>query len=84
MKTLLDAGLRLDRVRTAFEYIRSYGRDLRSAQMVIAGDSVILLGQDDSLTDIVARHRGQGVLNVLALDGLASEVEHAVRQLEND
>ena len=48
IKTLLDAGQKLERVRAAFEYLRDLGDDLSSAQLVIAGDSVVLVREATS------------------------------------
>ena len=81
IKTLLDAGQKLERVREAFQYIRELGDDLTSAQLVIAGNSVLLV-KDEDLVDVVNKHKGQGVLNFLAMDGVAQEVDAAVAQLE--
>ena len=81
IKTLLDAGQKLERVREAFQYIRDLGDDLTSAQLVIAGSSVLLV-KDEDLIDVVNKHKGQGVLNFLAMDGVAQEVDAAVAQLE--
>ena len=81
IKTLLDAGQKLERVREAFQYIRDLGDDLTSAQLVIAGSSVLLV-KDEDLIDVVNKHKGQGVLNFLAMDGVAHEVDQAVAQLE--
>jgi DNA-binding transcriptional MerR regulator len=82
IKTLLDAGQKLERVREAFQYIRDLGDDLTSAQLVIAGNSVQLVRGDDELIDIVNKTKGQGVLNFLAMDGVAQEVEAEVKKLE--
>ena len=82
IKTLLDAGQKLERVREAFQYIRELGDDLTSAQLVIAGNSVLLV-KDEDLVDVVNKHKGQGVLNFLAMDGVAQEVDAAVTQLES-
>ncbi|HJR25218.1 MAG TPA: MerR family transcriptional regulator [Acidimicrobiales bacterium] len=82
IKTLLDAGQKLERVREAFQYIRDLGEDLTSAQLVIAGNSVLLV-KDEDLVDVVNKHKGQGVLNFLAMDGVAQEVDAAVTQLES-
>jgi DNA-binding transcriptional MerR regulator len=82
IKTLLDAGQKLERVREAFQYIRDLGDDLTSAQLVIAGSSVILVRDGENLIDVVNKHKGQGVLNFLAMDGVAQEVEAAVTELE--
>jgi DNA-binding transcriptional MerR regulator len=81
IKTLLDAGQKLERVRAAFQYIRDLGEDLAAAQLVIAGDSVVLVREGEDLIDVVNKHKGQGVLNLLAMDGVAQEVEAAVTVL---
>lgn len=81
IKSLLDAGQKLERVRAAFQYIRDLGDDLAAAQLVIAGDSVILVRDGENLIDVVNKHKGQGVLNLLAMDGVAQEVEAAVTLL---
>ena len=48
---------------------------------MIAGDSVILVRDGEDLIDVVNKHKGQGVLNLLAMDGVAQEVEAAVTLL---
>ena len=70
IKTLLDAGQKLERVRAAFDYLRDLGDDLTSAQLVIAGDSVVLVRDGEDLIDVVNKYQGQGVLNLLPLDGV--------------
>ena len=77
IKTLLDAGQKLERVRAAFEYLRDLGDDLSAAQLVIAGDSVVLVREGEDLIDVVNKYQGQGVLNLLALDGVVEQVEAA-------
>jgi DNA-binding transcriptional MerR regulator len=81
IKTLLDAGQRLDRVRSAFDFLRDLGDDLSSAQLVIAGDSVMLVREGESLIDVVNKYKGQGVLNLLALNGVVEQVEAAIHEL---
>ncbi len=81
IKTLLDAGQRLDRVRKAFDYLRDLGDDLTSVQLVIAGDSVVLVRDGEDLIDVVNRYQGQGVLNLLALDGVVEQVDAAIVDL---
>jgi DNA-binding transcriptional MerR regulator len=81
IKTLLDAGQKLERVRAAFEYLRDLGDDLSAAQLVIAGDSVILVRDGAELIDVVNKHRGQGVLNFLDVDGVVEQVEAAILEL---
>ncbi len=73
IKTLLDAGIKLESVRDVFSYLREHvGTDIASAHLVINGTSVVL-ARGDELIDVLAR--GQGVLNVLSLAGVKDEVD---------
>lgn len=73
IKTLLDAGIKLESVRDVFSYLREHvGTDIASAHLVINGSSVVL-ARGDELIDVLAR--GQGVLNVLSLAGVKDEVD---------
>jgi DNA-binding transcriptional MerR regulator len=73
IKTLLDAGIKLESVREVFRYLREHlSEDIASAHLVISGTSVVLC-QGAELIDVV--NRGQGVLNVLSLSGLRSDLE---------
>jgi hypothetical protein len=68
-------------VRAAFEYLRDLGDDLSAAPLVIAGDSVVLVREGENLIDVVNKYQGQGVLNLLALDGVVEQVEAAILEL---
>ena len=82
IKTLLDSGIKLESVRSAFDYLRSnLGEDIASVQLVIAGGSAILVRDGSELIDVVNRFRGQGVLNLLALDGVKEELDAAIVEL---
>ncbi|MFW2334259.1 MerR family transcriptional regulator [Ilumatobacter sp.] len=73
IKTLLDAGIKLESVREVFNYLREHvGSDIASAHLVINGSSVVL-ARGDELIDVV--NQGQGVLNVLSLAGVKDEVD---------
>jgi DNA-binding transcriptional MerR regulator len=73
IKTLLDAGIKLESVREVFNYLREHvGTDIASAHLVISGASVVLT-RGDELIDVV--RQGQGVLNVLSLAGIKNEVD---------
>lgn len=73
IKTLLDAGLKLESVREVFEYLREHVEgDISSAHLVINGSSVVL-AKGDELIDVL--QKGQGVLNVLSLAGVKDEVD---------
>jgi DNA-binding transcriptional MerR regulator len=78
IKTLLDAGQKLERVRAAFDYLRDLGDDLTTVQLVIAGDSVVLVRDGEDLIDVVNKYQGQGVLNLLALGGVVEQVDAAI------
>ncbi len=73
IKTLLDAGIKLESVREVFNYLREHvTSDIASAHLVISGQTVVL-AQGDELIDVVKR--GQGVLNVLSLAGVKNDVD---------
>lgn len=82
IKTLLDAGIKLESVRKVFAFLREkVNSDIASAHLVISGSSVVL-AQDDELVDVLAN--GQGVLNVLALASVKHEVDDQVVSLGLD
>ena len=82
VKTLLDDGIKLESIREAFGYLRDrLGEDLSTAKLVIAGSSAVLVRENDELVDVVNRYQGQGVLNLLALDGVQHQVDAAIVEL---
>ncbi|HEX6567725.1 MAG TPA: MerR family transcriptional regulator [Acidimicrobiales bacterium] len=82
VKTLLEAGIKLESIREAFGYLRQQlGEDLSTAKLVIAGNSAVLVRENDELVDVVNRYQGQGVLNLLALDGVQNQVDAAIVEL---
>ena len=71
IKTLLDDGIKLESIREAFGYLRDQlGEDLSTAKLVIAGNRAVLVRENDELIDVVNASQGQGVLNLLPLDGV--------------
>ena len=73
IKSLLDAGIKLESVREVFNYLGQHEQaDITSAHLVINGSSVILC-QGDDLIDVV--RRGQGVLNLLPLAQVKDQVD---------
>ncbi|HEY2997326.1 MAG TPA: MerR family transcriptional regulator [Acidimicrobiales bacterium] len=82
VKTLLDNGIKLESIREAFGYLREQlGTDVSTARLVIAGTSAVLVRENDELIDVVNRYQGQGVLNLLALDGVKEQVDAAIVEL---
>tara|TARA_B100001996_G_scaffold363036_1_gene331001 strand:- start:232 stop:729 length:498 start_codon:yes stop_codon:yes gene_type:complete len=79
VKTLLDAGIRLEMVRDVFSYLReNLGTDVASANLVINGSSPLLVSGEE-IIDLI--HQGQGVLNVLPLAGVKEELDNAIIDL---
>jgi len=79
IKTLLDAGIKLESVRSAFTYLReNLGEDIVSARLVISGTSAVLVRDGAELIDVVNRTKGQGVLNLLDIDDVKSELDNAI------
>jgi DNA-binding transcriptional MerR regulator len=82
IKTLLDAGIRLESVREVFSYLREHvSTDIAAAHLVISGQSVVL-AQGDELVDVL--RSGQGVLNVLSLAGVKNDVDAQLVPLRGD
>lgn len=80
IKSLLEAGIKLESVRTAFTYLREHvDTDIASAHLVISGSDVLLC-DGDQLIDVM--RKGQGVLNVLALGGVKIDLDKQLVQLD--
>ena len=79
IKQLLDAGIKLESVREVFTYLRSHvDTEIAAAHIVISGKAVVLC-QGDQLVDVV--RNGQGVLNVLPLANIKSDVDAMIVSL---
>lgn len=80
IKSLLDAGIKLENVREVFSYLREeLGHEITSANLVIQGSRSVVVRDDGELVDLV--RRGQGVLNILPLDGVREEMDARIREL---
>lgn len=81
IKSMLDAGIKLESVREAFHYLREQlGTDIASAQLVIGGGSAILVRDDHELIDVLKR--GQFVMtSILSLEGVQREIDSAIVDL---
>lgn len=79
VKSLLDAGIKLEAIREVFSFLRSNSVDaITSAHLVISGTSVILC-KGEELLDVV--RRGQGVLNLLPLAQVKEQVDGRIVDL---
>jgi DNA-binding transcriptional MerR regulator len=81
IKSLLDAGMALQKARRAIEYLRdNLGADIASASLVLNGaDSVLLARDSGELVDLV--RRGQGVFSIMPLDGVKAALDAAITDL---
>jgi DNA-binding transcriptional MerR regulator len=59
------------------------GIKLESIHLVIDGTSAVLV-RGSELIDVVNRYQGQGVLNLLPMDGVVEELDHAVAEMFPD
>lgn len=80
IKTLLDAGIKLESVRTVFSFLRdNLGEDVVSANLVIQGNRSVLVQTDGELVDLL--RSGQGVLNILPLGSVKHDVDARIVEL---
>lgn len=77
IKRLLDNGIKLEKVRAIFDYVRNeLGEDISTANLVIDGANAAIVRSRDDLID--ALQRGQGVL---PLSNIGREVDAAIVEL---
>lgn len=82
IKSLLDAGIRLESVRDVFAYLRQHvDTDIAAAHIVISGNKVLLC-EGDQLIDVM--RNGQGVLNILPLAGVKDHLDAQLVRLDDD
>lgn len=80
IKTLLDAGIRLETVRDIFAYLQTeLGEDVASANLVISGATPVLVRSGEEIIDLI--QAGQGVLNVLPLAGVKEGLDAKIVEL---
>ena len=80
IKTLLDAGIRLERVRKVFEFLQdTLDEDVARGNLVISGDSVLVRRGADEIIDLL--REGQGVLNILPLAGVKEDLDATIIDL---
>lgn len=80
VKSLLDAGIKLESVREAFTYLRDHlGEDVATVNLVINGRHSVLVRSGEEIVDLLGQ--GQGVLNILPLSGVKQEVDAAIVEL---
>lgn len=80
IKQLLDAGLSLTSARKAIEVLRSdEGTDVSTANLLINGAGSVLARSGEEIIDIL--RGGQGVLNIVPMAGVVSELDAAIFEL---
>jgi len=80
IKRLLDAGISLQSARRALEVLRSSGSDVATANLVLNGNQSVLAHSGEEIIDLLKG--GQGVLNIVPLSGVVSELDAAIHDLE--
>ena len=81
IKRLLDAGISLQSTRRAVECLRAGGDDLSSADLVIDEGRTVLAHSGEEIVDLL--RGGQGVLNIVSMRPLVSEVAAAITSLRD-
>ena len=79
IKRLLDAGLSLQSTRRAIECLRASGEDVAAANLVIDQGSTVLARTGEEIIDLL--RGGQGVLNIVPMATVVSELDAAIHEL---
>ncbi|MDQ2726927.1 MAG: MerR family transcriptional regulator [Actinomycetota bacterium] len=79
IKRLLDSGISLRSARRAIEFLRSAGEDLAAANLVIDEGRAVLARSGEEIIDLL--RGGQGVLNIVPLAGVFSELDAAITDM---
>jgi DNA-binding transcriptional MerR regulator len=79
IKRLLDAGLSLQSARRAIQCLRSSGEEVTSANLVIEEGRTVLARSGEEIIDLL--RGGQGVLNIVPLASVVSEIDAAILNL---
>jgi DNA-binding transcriptional MerR regulator len=79
IKRLLDAGLSLQSTRRAIECLRASGEDVAAANLVIDQGSTVLARSGEEIIDLL--RGGQGVLNIVPMATVVSELDAAIHEL---
>ena len=80
IKSLLDAGVKLQTARRAIEYLREDTASWETASLVLDGSDSGLARDGDDLVDLV--RRGQGVLNIVPLGHVVDELDARIKTLQ--
>jgi DNA-binding transcriptional MerR regulator len=78
IKRLLDAGVSLQRIRKAIEFVRDRGLSLEHITLVSDGDNVYAVDDERQIIDLLAK--GQGVF-AIAVDPVYAELEAEITRL---
>ena len=79
IKSLLDAGVKLQTARRAIEYLREDTARWETASLVLDGSDSVLARTGDQLVDLV--RRGQGVLNIVPLGHVVDELDARILEV---
>jgi DNA-binding transcriptional MerR regulator len=79
IKRLLDAGISLHSARRALDCLRSSGEDVATANLVIDEGRTVMTRSGEEIIDLLKG--GQGVLNIVPMGAVVSEVDAAIHDL---
>jgi len=79
IKSLLDAGVKLQTARRAIGYLREDTARWETASLVLDGTDSVLARDGDQLVDLV--RRGQGVLNIVPLGHVVDELDARIHEV---
>jgi DNA-binding transcriptional MerR regulator len=83
IKSLLDAGVSLQRARRAVDCLRDgLGQDLAATSLVLTPSGSVLARSDGEIVDLL--QGGQGVFNIVPLGGMISDLRADIVKLDDE
>lgn len=81
IKSLLDTGVSLQKIRSAIEFVRDRGVDLSAITLLSDGETVYAFDDDAQVVDLI--RKGQGVF-AIAIDPVVESIQAEIRALPGE
>lgn len=81
-KALLDSGIRLEKVREVFRNVKSFGADVKDANLIIEGEEVFVYDRDQLVSAFDSRQLG--MFTVMSVQNVQGKLDASILDLTNN